>query len=437
MNHPSLTHPSNSPLRGAPRALAGSDALLKGLSLNGLTLFAIGLLVVASGYMALRPTVMGLALHLSLVPVALAFPLVFLSRINLFPTRILVALVIFAGMYCFSIINGLSVQLSEMFKIIAAVVTIITCALLVRKRGDFVAGALGLSIGVALLAAPGMANESHAGVEVMEGANKNTFSLYALPAILIAGFICTRWKDVPKIVKVGLVVSMLPALAAIFLSANRSGYLGAVLVALMIFWDQRGRGMLLVGVIALMVIGLIARFGDTETLDRRINQTIEGNQSDDLRVAIIQACGELALENPLIGVSPQRLPFEIARKVEMSNWTQLDSHNVFGHIAAGSGFICLSALLAAGWAMWTWGPGLHKIPKDDPLYAPRRLLRMMVILWVIRGGLFTREVMYNPSFCIGLGLCIGLCILGESARKTAVRRQPVHPAAPPGWVPVR
>jgi O-antigen ligase len=310
-------------------------------------------------------------------------------------------------------------------------VTIITCALLVRKRGDFVAGSLGLCIGVALLAIRGVTADAHGGEDIMEGANKNSYSLYALPALLLAGFICTRWKDVPKIIKLALIFCMLPTLAAIFMGGNRSGYVGAVLVGLMIFWDQRGRGMILVGAVALVVAVLIVQFGDTEVLDRRINQTIEGNKSDDLRVAIIQACAEIALENPLIGVSPQQLPFEIARKVESSNWNQLDSHNVFGHIAAGSGLICFTALIAAGWAMWTWGPGLRKIPKDDPLYAPRRLLRMMVLLWVIR-GLFTREVLYNPSFCIALGLVIGLCILAESARSKQKQRPIEYPSHVPG-----
>jgi hypothetical protein len=189
--------------------------------------------------------------------------------------------------------------------------------------------------------------------------------------------------------------------------------------------------MILVGAVAMMVALLIVKFGNTEVLDRRINQTIEGNQSDDLRVAIIQGCAEIALENPLIGVSPQQLPFEIARKVESNNWTQLDSHNVFGHIAAGSGLICISALIATGWALWTWGPGLRKLPKDDPLYAPRRLLRMLVILWVIR-GLFTREVLYNPSFCIAWGLVIGLCILAEAARNKPKQRQVEYHGRLPG-----
>jgi hypothetical protein len=40
---------------------------------------------------------------------------------------------------------------------------------------------------------------------------------------------------------------------------------------------------------------------------------------------------------------------------------------------------------------------------------------MMAILWFVRGQ-FTREILYNPTFNIALGLVIGLCILSEVAR---------------------
>ena len=38
----------------------------------------------------------------------------------------------------------------------------------------------------------------------------------------------------------------------------------------------------------------------------------------------------------------------------------------------------------------------------------QRLLRMMVILWMIR-GMFTSAILYNPGFSMGLGLAIGFC----------------------------
>ena len=35
---------------------------------------------------------------------------------------------------------------------------------------------------------------------------------------------------------------------------------------------------------------------------------------------------------------------------------------------------------------------------------------MMLILWGVRGT-FSQEILYNPGFCVGLGLAIGLCMV--------------------------
>jgi hypothetical protein len=156
-------------------ARARAALSVRGLSATGVLLFITSVLVVASGYTSLRPDVMGLALHPYLVPVALALPFVLMARIAEFPIRILVALLVFTFMYCFSVVNGASVAVGEIFKTGSAVVTIVTCALLVRRRGDFVAGALGLSIAIALLAARGLQEETKMGVEAMQGANKNSY----------------------------------------------------------------------------------------------------------------------------------------------------------------------------------------------------------------------------------------------------------------------
>src|SRR5690242_973162 len=90
-----------------PSAVA-TPTLPPGLSLTGLVLFVSAALIVASGFMSMRPEIFGLALHPMLVPIALAFPFVVLSRISLFPTRILVGLGSFVGIYLISIVNGTS-----------------------------------------------------------------------------------------------------------------------------------------------------------------------------------------------------------------------------------------------------------------------------------------------------------------------------------------
>jgi len=95
--------------------------------------------------------------------------------------------------------------------------------------------------------------------------------------------------------------------------------------------------------------------------------------------------------------------------------------------------ICFAALLGVGWTMWNLkARGGGKIGRDDPLRDARRLMRMMVILWVVR-GMFTREILYNPSFNIALGLTIGLCMLAQVARQQAIADDKKSSAAiPPG-----
>jgi hypothetical protein len=203
------------------------------------------------------------------------------------------------------------------------------------------------------------------------------------------------------------------------MGANRSGWLGAALIGLMLFWNRRGKGLILVAVLAGVVAIWILRFGSTTVLNERWRQTVEGNKSDESRVTLFLTCIQLGLENPIIGVSPQRLGWELGRRTSLSSGLNvLDSHNVFGHIIGGSGLICFGALLAVAWTLCTLKPrdGIPLGGRDDPARDARKLVRMLVVLWAAR-GMFSREILYNPSFSIAIGLVIGLFMLAEVARQ--------------------
>ncbi|MGD9722099.1 MAG: O-antigen ligase family protein [Pirellulales bacterium] len=416
----------------APPAQVGRKLKLAGVSINGALLFVTSILVVFSGFTGFRPDVFGLMLHPYLVPVAVAFVFLVLSKLALFPARVLVGLLAFMTIYVFSMLSAGMQGMGEVFRIGSGIVTIVTCALLVNRRGDFVAGAFGLSIAIAILAVNGLKEESRLGVEAIEGANKNSYSVYALPAMLMAGFVCLHMPETKSWIKTVLIACTLPALAAIFMSANRSGYLGCALIGLMLFWDRRGKGLLLVGALAAGLMIWLAQFGTTEVFSQRMQQTTEGNESDEYRKHILLACLRIGLENPVLGVSPQRLPFIIGRYTQiMHSHKAVDSHNVFGHLFAGSGAICILALFLTAWSLWFWKPrdGVPIGGKEDPLREARTLVRMLLVLWVVR-GMFTREIMYNPSFNIAIGLCIGLCILAEKVRAATPR-----PVVRPNWMP--
>jgi hypothetical protein len=404
-----------------PPAHAQRKLSITGVSINGMLLFATSFLVVGSGFRFMRPEIMGLLLHPYLIPVALAFPFVLMMRMGEFPGRVAGALLSFVAIYYFSILAGGGIVLGEVFKIASSAVTIVTCALLVRRRGDFVAGALGMSIAVAIMAVRGLQSDAATGGgETLDAANRNAYSLFALPPVLLSGFICLRMPTVPKWVKGTLVVATLAALAAIFMSANRSGYLGAALIGGMLFWNRRGQGLLLVGFVVAALVVWISQFGDTKVLNERMRQTVEGNKSDSYRVEIFQTCVEVCLSNPVIGVSPQNLPIELGRRNQVGHGDNyINSHNVFAHIMAGSGVFCLMAMGATAAVLWFWKPrnGVPITGKDDPLYDARSLMRMLLVLWAVR-GVFTNDILYNPSFNIAIGLCIGLCLLAERMRES-------------------
>ena len=108
-----------------------------------------------------------------------------------------------------------------------SIAVIITVALLVASRADFVLGSLGLCVAIGGLAFKGLEEEQ---VNVIEVANKNSYSMYALPAVLLALYIAMRtdWKRVSfrKLATPIMLLASIISSVAITSGGNRSGWLG-------------------------------------------------------------------------------------------------------------------------------------------------------------------------------------------------------------------
>jgi hypothetical protein len=413
------------------RAKAADQA--NSLTLTGVWLLLIGLLVGLSGLRSFRPTIGGLLLQPYLVPIGLAFPFVLLLRVGKFPVRPLIGLIVFAGMYAFASIRGSAAAgmdpISENIKVLSAILSIFTVALLVRSRADFMFGAMGLCAAVAAIAYRGLEDEN-IGERFIDVANKNSYSIYALPAVLLAGYIVLRfdwsrvafrrWLWVPMVACAGL------ASYAILTGSNRSGYLGLAFIVLELFIYTllnrrfkivgRATAWILVAAATGAVVGMLVWRQATEAFERRLEQTTEGTQSDRLRMDILTTSIQIGFENPVAGVSPQRLSTEIGQRLYSKyHDPAIDPHNVFAHLIGGTGIPCSLALLATAAALWFWRPKLRPgMQFGAPLFDARNFLRMTMLLWSLR-GLFTREILYNPGFCIAIGLAIGLCIVEAEA----------------------
>ena len=400
------------------RASGSSQA--SGLSFSGIGLLVIGLLVLGSGFVVFRPMIAGMLVHPYLILLAVVAPWVLLSRIYDFPLRPLVAMSVFFTLFVISSFDPVSQ--SFVANLAAGLLSIVFVALVVRSRADFVAGVVGLTLAVGILGYRGVVAEEEGGgrVQVVERANKNNFSLYALPAMLLAGHVVTRYKSTPKVLKAILLLSVFGMLTAIFMSANRSGYLGCVVVGVLVFYERRFRGLILVGIVTFLLVYWLRHFGSTAAFEERWNATQEGVESDRERWELFKAALHTGLSNPALGVSQGGLSVHLDQELrEHIGISGGGAHNVIGAVVGGSGLFCFAALVYLGWSLWFWPiPGRPGQPPPAEFIEARLLLRCMMVLWLVRGQ-FTDEILYAPGFCIGLGLAIGLCIAADRAARQA------------------
>jgi hypothetical protein len=156
---------------------------LEQMNRDRVLLVLLSLLLVGSAYRILRIPIGGVLLHPYLVLLIPLFFLVAGPRISRFPRPILIALAGFEFLYISSIVFG-NPSTDEILKIGAAGVTVITTALLVRTKEDFLVTVLAFSIAAAFLSIQNILSGGEvfgfgAGKAL---ANKNAISLYLLPA---------------------------------------------------------------------------------------------------------------------------------------------------------------------------------------------------------------------------------------------------------------
>jgi hypothetical protein len=340
--------------------------------------------------------VFNLRIQPPLIPIAAALPLV-LMRLGKFPIKALAGFLVFWTLYAASLI-GPSVQkigpLEESIKLAAAIGAVVIVALLVSSRADFVLGSLGFCLGIGALAIRGLEEEQE---NIIEVANKNSYSLYALPAVLLAVYIAARldWKKVSFrfVSSIVMLICSLIAAIAIVTGGNRSGYLGLALIVLMMGFyfvfsprlrlGRKSRGAILLTCLIVAVVAGLAYKG-SQVFERRIEQTELGTESDRERIELFVNSLEIGLEHPIRGVSPQVLPVMLAERLfpGMSVGTGYETHNVFAHIIGGCGFLAMFALIYTAWSLMFWRPPKSRTPDANAdFYDARTLLRMMLILW--------------------------------------------------------
>jgi hypothetical protein len=397
--------------------LAGGASRLTG---NGIFTFLLGASLVASGFSAGRFDFGGLKVHPYLAVVAVIFLPLAAARLRFIPVRLVVALTAFGAVYFTSTIVG-GVAVADGLKFTSSIVTILTMAMLVRNRQDFVVGALGMTLAIGSLAVRGLRTDMSGGLEAIENANRNSYSLYALPCVLMSGFVLLRPKSVDLWTRCLLVGGLLAVILGISLNLNRSGWLGLALIATLLIYERSFKAAAAFAVIGAVLGIAMSMFFNLSHVQDRWMATRQGLSSDELRWKLLWYSIEIGIENPLVGVSPQGLGHELAARLGAPG-ASIETHNIFAHIFGGCGVICLVLMFYCGFLMWN-----RRLPRLPPnrlvrFREARRLMRYMLILWLLR-GFFSHEILYSPAFCMGLGLCVGLCLL-PVLRLPAVKPRP-------------
>ncbi len=368
----------------------------------------IAFFVAAAAFPGLRIELGSLQVPLHVVPLLLAVPSA-LPRFARVPAAVRGALLAFTLLFTLSVLSYGS-EFGDLIKMVTSVITLLTVASLIRNKTDFIVGAVAFALALLIINSRGILGgvRSNVGYEPLKGiANKNAYSIYALPAVMISGFVLLHFQQ-SKWVKGVLAASILSSSFILFSGANRSGWGGIVLIGgLLAVQARRWRALAGVGALALASYGIFAWFGSRDIFEYRLEQTSSGYGSDDLRQSLFLSALEIGLENPLLGISVQQLPRELAKRTA-SDGDAVDPHNFIGYIAGGAGLICLLALFALGIALWRRPP----IVLTRNVRLAHDLVRMLLVLFVFR-GFFTREIFTVAAFPIAFGLALGLALVDD------------------------
>ena len=380
--------------------------LLKRSSLSGRCLFFVTVLIAFSGDIDFRIPIAGAFVH----PYLLAFaPLLFViitQRAHRLATPFYVGSGLFITLAVISMLR-FGFELGELLKLMTTFVAIGLCALAIRNKYDAYLGFVGVCIGVFIFTLLGsIGNDaSLAGMMFTKGlGNKNTYSLYAIPAFLLGLSYFSFSKQNVSLQSVLVVCFLATILWAVLVSGNRSGWIGVLLVFALLFTGRRQK--LRLFAIAALVgasVYIFAAESTSKILAHKREVTLKTYDGDTARWEILKAGIKTIAENPILGLSPRGFSFALGKGVTGYGNMRLDPHNVYLFLLGAFGipatvvflFICGSMIM-----------GRPEIVAQSSALTFTKCLTFLMLLWLLR-GLFSREILSAPAFLLSLGIAWG------------------------------
>lgn len=393
---------------------------------NGRWASIVALLFVFSINAEYRLSIVGLLVHpyLLVLPIAILFSGVKLIYI---PSKIYFTLLIFLTFFFFGSLKNNN-PLVEISKVTASLFTFIFFCQAIRTEKDFrmiawsfLAVAVVIGIMGFVTGEDAEIGERLSGINVLEGiGNKNAQSLFTLPGLFFSVYLALYYLTQRKILLVVLLLAGIFFITIqIFLSANRSGWVGLMIIFLtyLAFTGVNIRALLLSSVLVVFAYVAVVNFA-SDIVERKRTQTLEGYESDEGRKILIVQSLTVGLENPILGVGFDKLAEEMALRLGVNRFGvfRTDTHFLFGYIFGATGIFSLFFFLRFLWQLCQKRIRMKESPAARQAWI---LVLSFVILFVIR-SFFTREILYSPTFIGGLGLVFGYYLM--HARNVDVSR---------------
>jgi hypothetical protein len=379
--------------------------------------FIVGLLFIFSISAEYRLSVFGLLVHpyLILMPFAILFGQI---NFNNLPGNVRNSLFLFFFIFSLACIQNIN-PLSEIFKVGASLLTFIFFALSIKSEKDFryiswafVLCALVIGIQGFLLGDEVSRGGRLSGINALEGlGNKNAQSLFTLPGIFLGGLLLLKYlKEKNSLGSLLMLISIFFILVSVLLSANRSGWLGLIIIVFVfVFYLGLGtRSLMLLGIFSVFTYFAIDRYA-SDIVEHKSEQTIEGYSSDEGRQRLALLALDVGIENPLLGVGMDELHKQMAIRLKLNKFgvEKTDTHFLIGYLFGATGIFSLVAFIFFLFSIVKKRyPRIISNRYANQVRKARLLLVGFVILFGVR-SLFSREILYSPTFMGGIGLLFG------------------------------
>ena len=359
---------------------------------------------------------------LQIHPYLLLLPIfIFLLRFDLLgiPTKVLTPLLFFFALFTIASIQDNN-PFSEPAKVLASIVTFLFFVQTIKRSRDLELVALGfILVGVVmgvLAYQKSLSPEVNRleGINVIEGlGNKNAQSLYTLPGLFFASwFAAINYRKGKYLISIIYIGSVLAIIVSIALSANRSGWVGLLIIFVYLLLS----GGLKQGNIVMMIVVSLGSFYIVEMLardvvERKVEVTTEGYISDEGRRLMFINSLQIGLENPILGLGKDKLGREIPRRIGRLAGSRdiMDAHNLYGYLM-GAGGIIASLFFFRFLYKLAYPVSIKRVSSNNKTKFAQKLIIGFLLLFLAR-SLFSREILYSPTFIGSLGAIFGFFML--------------------------